>query len=197
MNHMFNNLSSDEKLVLAVLAGRVEAFDPLVARYQEMATRIAYRLLNHKDDAMEVTQDAFCNAFDRLGSLSEPARFKPWFLRIVNNLALNRRRNRARRKTLSLDHTPTDSETRIELHDKNMPTPRDLAIRRDLSNQLRSAIDALPEPQRQALILYSLEKLPQKEVAQILTCSVEMVKWNVFQARKTLRITLRDPHDTP
>ena len=98
---------------------------------------------------------------------------------------------------LSLDHTPTDSETRIELHDKTMPTPRDRAIRQDLSNQLRAAIDALPEPQRQALILYSLEKLPQKEVAQILTCSVEMVKWNVFQARKTLRITLRDPHDTP
>jgi RNA polymerase sigma-70 factor (ECF subfamily) len=57
---------------------------------------------------------------------------------------------------------------------------------------LRDAIDELPETQRQALILFSIEKMPQKQVAEILQCSVEAVKWNVFMARKRLKIVLRD-----
>ena len=54
------------------------------------------------------------------------------------------------------------------------------------------AIDALPEKQRLALVLFSVEGLQQKEVASIMSCSVELVKWNVFQARKALRKTLAD-----
>ena len=51
-------------------------------------------------------------------------------------------------------------------------------------------MDALPEKQRLALVLFSMEGLPQKEVAEIMECTVELVKWNVFQARKTLRENL-------
>jgi RNA polymerase sigma factor (sigma-70 family) len=69
-------------------------------------------------------------------------------------------------------------------------SPAEAPVSAELQAAIGQAMDRLPEKQRLALILYSVEGLPQKEVAEILECSVELVKWNVFQARKSLRRTL-------
>jgi len=69
-------------------------------------------------------------------------------------------------------------------------SPTESPLSGELGGAVGEAIGRLPEKQRLALILFSIEGLPQKEVAEILECSVELVKWNVFQARKTLRKTL-------
>jgi RNA polymerase sigma-70 factor (ECF subfamily) len=184
-----------EHLVERAESGELAAFDELVKRYQRKATGVAYRLLNNRDDALEVVQDAFLKAFDRLDTLSDKARFGAWVLRIVSNLALNRRRRRAIRKAASLDAGAiNDNGERSEwvLPDAKNPTPLENATGSDLKGLLREAIEALPEKQRQALVLFSIEKLPQKEVAEILDCSVEAVKWHVFTARKKLKEQLGD-----
>ena len=62
----------------------------------------------------------------------------------------------------------------------------------ELKQAISEAMEQLPEKQRLALILFSVEGLPQKEVAEVLDCSVELVKWNVFQARKKLRVLLKE-----
>lgn len=173
--------------------GNLAAFDELVRRYQRQATAVAYRLLTNRDDAMEVAQEAFLRAYDRLSTLSEPERFGSWLLRILSNLALNRRRSRALRRAASLDVAVEDEETLgASRPDDRTPTPLQQAAGRDMRLYLRDAIDELPDTQRQALILFSIEKMPQKQVAEILQCSVEAVKWNVFMARKRLKIILRD-----
>ena len=169
-------------------------FDELVRRYQQRATAIAYRLLSNRDDAMEVTQDAFLRAYDRLGTLTRPEHFAPWFLRILGNLALNRRRSRALRRTTSLDAVcdGDDDSAGRNYPDPHMPTPLEQASGTEMRERLRCEIDKLPDMQRSALVLFSIEKMPQKQVAEILDCSVEAVKWNVFTARKKLREKLTD-----
>ena len=67
-----------------------------------------------------------------------------------------------------------------------------MASAEELGGQIAAAIDGLPEMQRQALVLFSIAKLPQKEVARQLGCSVQTVKWHVFQARKTLKDELKE-----
>jgi RNA polymerase sigma-70 factor (ECF subfamily) len=62
----------------------------------------------------------------------------------------------------------------------------------ELNDAVSRAMEQLPDKQRLALILFSVEGMPQKEVADILECSVELVKWNVFQARKKLKELLRE-----
>ena len=62
---------------------------------------------------------------------------------------------------------------------------------RALAEALQEAIDELPENLRTALILFAVEKLPQKEIAHIMKCSVQMVKWNVFEGRRRLRQRLQ------
>ena len=61
-----------------------------------------------------------------------------------------------------------------------------------MSKLLDEAIRRLPETQRQALVLFAIEKLPQKEIAEMLGCSVEAVKWHVFAARKKLKEQFKD-----
>jgi RNA polymerase sigma-70 factor (ECF subfamily) len=182
-------------LVHSAADGDMPAFEELVRRYQRRANAVAYRLLSHREDAMEVVQDAFLKAYDHLDTLSKPERFGSWLLRIVSNRALNRRRRRAIRKAASLDAGIVDEDgERGEwtLPDTQSPTPLEEASGHDLRDMLRDAIDELPDMQRQALVLFSIEKMPQKQVAEILECSVEAVKWHVFTARKKLRQKLGD-----
>lgn len=185
----------DALLVHQLVAGRREAFDALVERYQRRATAVANRLVGNLHDALEVVQEAFIRAYRNIGTLEEPARFGPWLLRIVTNLALNHRRDRAvGGPRVSLSDCILDGEEpgeqRIVGRD-DVPVGAYLAAE-ELSQRLERAIAGLPAQQRAALVLFSIESLPQKEVAEMLDCSVEAVKWHVFQARKKLKEQLAD-----
>ena len=187
----------DARLVSAVLAGDSAAYDRLVRRYQRRALAVAYRLLGDVHDAADVAQDAFVRAFGHLQSLEDQRRFGPWLMRIVTNLSLNFRRSRgiqARRAVAFDELTDGPDELRSGSGQATavQVSPPESSLAGELHEAVGRAVAALPEKQRLALILFSIEGLPQKEVAQILECSVELVKWNVFQARKTLRKKLAE-----
>ena len=184
----------DSQCVKAVLRGELAGFDVLTARYQRKATAVAYRLLNDRDDAMEVVQDAFIKAYEKLETLSRKDRFSPWLMRIVSNLALNRRRSRSLRQTVSLEMLSEDQDTgrNISWADTRTPTPEQAASAKDLKQLIEREISKLPEIQQKALLLFSVAKLPQKEVAEMLETSVQAVKWHVFKARQTLAEKLKD-----
>ena len=184
----------DAKLVLAARGGQLAAFDALVTRYQRRATAVAYRLLSNMDDALEVTQDGFLRAYEKLASLSQPERFGPWLLRIISNLALNRRRYRSLRKAGSLDASADGDEdsSPMALSDPKAVQPEQAASAGDVQRLLDAGMADLPEMQRKALLLFCVEQLPQKEIAEMLDCSVEAVKWHVFTARKKLKDKLKD-----
>lgn len=182
----------DAKLVAAARRGELSAFDDLVARYQRQATSVAYRLLSNMDDALEVTQDAFLRAYEKLGSLTKAERFGPWLLRIVSNLALNKRRSRALRRAIPLDAGDDDSGRDLQPVDTSAIQPDEAASAQDVQRLLKAAIAELPEMQQKALIMFCIEQLPQKDIAQTLGCSVEAVKWHVFTARKKMKDKLKD-----
>ena len=186
--------SDDAELVAAARRGELGAFDTLVGRYQRQATSVAYRLLNNMDDAMEVTQDAFLQAYDKLATLSKPERFGAWLMRITSNLALNRRRWRSLRKAIPLEGLGEGDEDRgeMQLSDPSAVMPDQAASAEDVKKIMAEVIAELPEMQRQALTMFCIDELPQKEIAQTLGCSVEAVKWHVFTARKKLKERLKD-----
>lgn len=188
---------SDARLVRAARRGNLDAFDVLVERYQRRAVSVSYRLVGDTHDALEVCQEAFLRAWRGLDSIEKPQRFGAWLLRIVTNLSLNFRRDRAvggRRISfddcLAGDDRNGDERFSDDQPDAQSPG-RDLAAD-ELHQRLIREIAALPVQQRLALVLFSIEQLPQKEVAAILDCSVEAVKWHVFQARRRLRERLAD-----
>ena len=195
--------AEDAACVARVLDGEAAAFDELVVKYQRQAVVVSYRLLGNYDDARDIAQDALVKAFRSLDTLERPAAFGGWLMRIVTNLSLNYRRGRRLRMAQQIDGPVGDQLGNPHAADRPMPghgpdsfaqsgDPARAAEGRELGDALRQALLKLPEKQRNALILFTIEELPQKDVADRLQCSVEAVKWHVFQARKKLRDLLKD-----
>lgn len=183
---------SDADAVARTLAGDTTAYDRLIERYQRRAVAVSYRLLGNVADAQDVCQEAFLRAFRSLDSLQESGRFGAWLMRIVSNLSLNFRRSRRPMVTLALDENgPGLHESQIAAKENHDGGAERIAGQ-ETTAAVTAAVESLPPQQRLALVLFAIEGLPQKEVAEIMECSVEMVKWNVFQARKTLKDKLAD-----
>lgn len=184
----------DADLVRGTLDGRREAFDQLIERYQRRATSVAYRLLGNLHDALEVCQEAFVRAYRGLSALEDPDRFGSWLLRIVTNLSLNFRRSRRPRLSfedcLRNDDQGPDEVLSDGPQSEHRPGARLAAT--ELEARIQDGLATLPPQQRAALVLFSIEQLPQKDVARILNCSVEAVKWHVFQARQKMKAHLAE-----
>jgi RNA polymerase sigma-70 factor (ECF subfamily) len=188
---------TDGQLVARVLDGDRKAFDELIVRYQRQAVAVSYRLLGNTQDALEVTQDAFLKAFTSLATLQKPEAFGGWLMRIVSNLSLNFRRGRKNRQQLPLDDLlgPSEPSTADTSGSDWMVQSGDPVRRlesQELGKKLQEALNQLPEKQRMAIIMFTIEQMPQKQVAEALDCSVEAVKWHVFQGRKKLKEMLKD-----
>lgn len=193
---------SDGELVSQVLAGQKRAFDRLIERYQRQAVAVSYRLLGNTHDALEVTQDAFLKAFSSLSTLQKPEAFGGWLMRIVSNLSLNFRRGR---KTKSKSQLPLDDllgSTDAGAADAGIGGGSEWMARsgdpvrklesQELGVKLQEALNQLPEKQRLAILMFTIQEMPQKDVAEALDCSVEAVKWHVFQGRKKLKEILKE-----
>lgn len=188
---------SDGQLVARALNGEKPAFDGLIKRYQRQAVAVSFRLLGNSQDALEVTQDAFIKAYRSLESLQKPEAFGGWLMRIVSNLSLNYRRSRKTRSQLPLDDLfgggsqqgegGSGSEWMAQTGD-----PHHAMESAEMGEKLQQALQQLPEKQRLAIVMFTIEEMPQKEVAEALGISVEAVKWHVFQGRKRLRELLRE-----
>ena len=189
---------TDGDVARRAVAGDRSAFDELIRRYQRQAAAVAYRLLGNSADSLEVTQDAFLKAYKSLPTLQKPDAFGGWLLRIVSNLSLNYRRSRKHRKQLPLDdllgtadsggsETPGGSEWMSRSGD-----PLHQLEGRELGAKLQAALAQLPEKQRLAILMFTVDEMPQKDVAAALDCSVEAIKWHVFQGRKKLKELLKD-----
>ena len=188
---------SDGELVGKALNSDRPAFDELVRRYQRQAVAVAYRLLGNSHDALEVTQDAFLKAYGSLSTLQKPEAFGGWLLRIVSNLSLNFRRSRKTRHQLPLDDLlgGSDAQQGEAGGGSDWMAEGGDPVRRlegqELGQRLQEALKQLPEKQRLAIVMFTIEQMPQKQIAETLQCSVEAVKWHVFQGRKKLKEMLK------
>ena len=190
---------TDGELVTRAIAGDRKCFDELIGRYQRQAVAVSYRLLGNSHDALEVTQDAFLKAYGSLSTLQKPEAFGGWLMRIVSNLSLNYRRSRKTRRQLPLDDLlgPTDAgQTDTTGGGSEWMAASGDPVRRlesqEMGRRLQEALKQLPEKQRLAIVMFTIEQMPQKQVAEALDCSVEAVKWHVFQGRKKLKELLKE-----
>ena len=190
---------TDGQLVSRTLGGDRKAFDELIGRYQRQAVAVSYRLLGNTNDALEVSQDALLKAFTSLDSLQKPEAFGGWLMRIVSNLSLNYRRSRKVRSQLPLDDLlgPSEGQQSESAGGASEWTarsndPQHTLESREMGAKLQEALNQLPEKQRLAIVMFTIEEMPQKQVAEALECSVEAVKWHVFQGRKKLKEILKE-----
>lgn len=178
--HPAHDDAQDARLIDRVRQGDADAYGELARRHMRRAFSIAYRILEHREDAEDVVQEGFVRALERLDTLERGRPFRPWFQRIIVNQALNYRRARTVRRTEPIPtETPSPSGT-----------PEREAERSELRRRLREATAALPERQRTIVQLSELEGFTSAEIAEILGIASGTVRWQLHQARRTLRKAL-------
>jgi len=166
--------------VQRVRAGDVAAFDQLVRRYFDRAGAIARRLMQNREDAEDLVQDAFMRALERLDSFDESRDFGPWFFRLLVNTGINARRSRSRRQ---MEPEPFETPSFDALPDV-------LAERGEIRERFEAALATLPERQRMIIGMFEVDGFSSVEIAETLGVSPETVRWHVHQARQTLRRAL-------
>jgi len=171
----------DVEVIQRVLAGETAAFEVLVRRYEAATYRLAYRMTRNAEDARDLTQETFIQAYRALGRFQGQAKFSTWLYRIGMNLCLNHLRSAGRQDPGELDQNIPD--TREGSLDVLLTSERDRAV--------AAAIDELPPQQKATLLLRVHEGLSHKEIASVLSCAEGTAKANYFHAVRALQRKLQ------
>ena len=166
----------------AVAARPASEFETLVGEYRLRAFHFALQIVGNRDDAMDVTQEAFLKVHRswRLRDSERP--FAPWFYAILRNVAIDFLRKRRSRREEAPD-------TALDIC--HGPGPEALAAKGQLQQKVWEAIAQLPEQQREALVLRDLHGFSYKEIAEIVGTEATTVNSRLHDARETMRRKLR------
>lgn len=176
---------NEQTLIVRSLEGDLDAFNQLVLAYQRLAYSVAYRMLHDQDAAADAVQESFIKAYRALESF-QSGNFRGWLIRIVTNTCYDVLRAHQRRATESLDAMPVEDEYVVHLIDHG-ERPDEHAERSELNHLLESAIRALPEEQRLALVLCDVHGYKYEEIAEITGQPMGTVKSRINRARTRVR----------
>ena len=172
----------DADLIRQATRGNVESFNLLVSRWEKRVYNYLLRITANREDALDLTQDAFLKAYQNLRKLDDPGRFAPWLYRIAHNEAYSMFRKR-RPQTDMEDIEPEATGTGITVGGSSIfPIELSLAV--------SSALDRLSVDQREAVVLKIYQGFKFEEMAEILSCPVSTIKSRLYTALELLKIEL-------
>jgi RNA polymerase sigma-70 factor, ECF subfamily len=167
--------NDEATLVARVQGGNHDAYEVLTRRYLQRAFATAYRLMQHREDAEDLVQDAFLRALMQIDRVEAGRPFGPWFFRLLVNLGINSQRSRRVRRTEALF-----PETGMAAD-----TPASDFDRAELRRQIAVALDALSDRQRMIVEL-DAHGFTSLELADALGMPAGTVRWHLHQARRLL-----------
>jgi RNA polymerase sigma-70 factor (ECF subfamily) len=197
MSTKAQEVALDQLLVSRFKNGDQSAFDEMVSRYWDRIYAMVHQLLRNKQDAEEVTQDAFIRAHRGLENFRGDSAFSTWLYQIATNLARNRYWywwRRKRDKSVSFDAPLTDEgdATLADVLPAELETPEDATVTQELVDNVAQCMERLGAKHREILILRNVRNLSYEEIAAILNISVGTVKSRIARARESLRAKLGD-----
>lgn len=172
---------TDNSIIERILAGDKSGYRTLANRHKDYAFTVAYKIVGTREDAEEIAQDAFIQAFQALPSFSQEAKFTTWFYRIVFNAALMfKRKNRIQTEDIEVSQS-----AQFVLAD----TANELKIS-EQRQYIQKALNHLSPDDVAMITLFYLKEQSLEEIAQVVGISAETVKVKLCRARKRLAETM-------
>ncbi len=171
-----------------VARGDSDAFRILVERHQNRVVGTVTKMLGNDSDSEDIAQQVFVRIWKSAARYEPRAKFTTWLLTITRNLVFNESRRRGRARWVPMDDA--SDEPPRQFADEVAVSPSEEVLMAELQAAVDSAILALPEQQRMAVILRRYEEMPYEEIAVVLETSVPAVKSMLFRARTELRTRL-------
>jgi RNA polymerase sigma-70 factor (ECF subfamily) len=182
-------LERDTELMLRVREGCTTSFQLLLERHRGPLIHYMYRMVQSQAVAEELAQDVFLRVYRSRTTYEPTAKFTTWLFRIATHLALNWIRDARLEKGIeSLDAEISEGMAR-QVPDSGLNVEQQLVGDVRLE-QVRQAIQALPEKQRAAVLMHKYQELEYTQIASALGCSESAVKSLLFRAYETLRTRL-------
>lgn len=180
------DLSADRRLVERHVNGDPDAFPEIVRLHESRVYAVAFRMCGNSEDARDVSQEVFINAFRALPRFRVDAPLSVWFYRATVNASINLLRKR--RPAGSLD------DVAIEVADDRR-RPEDLALASSVGDAVHEALEQLPEEFRAAVVLRDLEDLDYAEIADVLEIPIGTVRSRIHRGRAVLAELLKPYRD--
>lgn len=183
------NRPIDNSLVRKAKSGDVSALQEIFRRHNQKIFSVAFRYLHNTEDASDIVQETFINAFKFLYEFREKSEFSTWLTRICLNLCWHRKKQRIekREKIIELDKEINleDSEVKIQIADTHLQ-PHEEIEKKQEAEKIRAAVDSLKKKYREIIILRELEGYSYEEIQKILNISQGTVMSRLHRARKIL-----------
>ena len=183
---------TEQELVSAAKAGDQQAFEQLVLDNQNRIYSLAVRLAGDREEAFDLAQEAFVKAWQGLPSFQGESSFATWIYRLATNVCIDYLRKQKRRRQVESEVSLDDEEVSwTEPADWSQDPHRQLE-RSEQGRALARGLEALPEQQRQILVLRELSGLSYQEIAGKLDLDLGTVKSRIARARMALRKILAE-----
>jgi len=182
---------TDHNLIAQFKEGSMEAMEAIVDRYENRIFTFGLKMCGQLQDAEDITQDTFLNAFKYLDSFREETKLKNWLFKLAATACIRKRR----KKKCEPDHE-LSLETSFANEDGAFGTydipdwsdePSNNVLQAEMKNVINQSIKALPHKYRLVFNLRDIEGFSTKETAEILEISIEAVKTRLHRARTALR----------
>ncbi len=183
---------SDWTIVQDVQAGNVAAFDQLVLRYRERVYGVVYNMTSNREDAADLTQDAFIKAFQSINRFQGQSSFFTWLYRIAVNSTLSHLRKNKLRTFFSFEKITEDDKTTevlAQLTDKD-GADKEVYVR-ELQEKLNEAMQKLSIKHRTVVTLFEIDGLSHEQIAEVVGCSVGTVRSRLHYAKQILQAELQ------
>jgi RNA polymerase sigma-70 factor, ECF subfamily len=184
---------ADEEIIARVLDGDIEAYAGIMRHHNQRMFRVARSIVKDDAEAMDVVQESFITAFERLGDLKNTAALSTWIARIVRNTALMKLRKSRRMQYMDEPDfenvlSMTDNKPRPEL-------PEAALANKELRELLVTCIDELPDAFREVFMLRAIEQCSVDETAAIVDIETGTVKSRFHRARQLLQSRIMEHCD--
>lgn len=173
----------EQGLIRAAQAGDRDALITLLREIEGHVYKTAFYILHNEQDALDASQEALIRVYTKIGSYEEKAQFKTWVQRIVTNICIDKFRRT--KPTVSID------EHEMVFKDNKHNVEREV-MSGYLAEDIREAIDQLPEHHRTVIVLRYLQDFSYNEIADSLDLPLNTVKSYLFRARQQLQNRLQE-----
>ncbi|HEU5078192.1 MAG TPA: sigma-70 family RNA polymerase sigma factor [Opitutaceae bacterium] len=183
---------SDWTIVQAVQGGAVAAFDQLILKYRERVYGVIYNMTSNREDAADLTQDAFIKAFQSIHRFQGQSSFFTWLYRIAVNSTLTHLRKAKLRSFFSFEKISEEdksAEVLAQLTDKT-GADRELFVK-ELQEKLNEAMQKLSIKHRTVVTLFEIDGMSHEEIAEVMNCSVGTVRSRLHYAKQLLQSELQ------
>jgi RNA polymerase sigma-70 factor (ECF subfamily) len=176
---------SDEEIAALIQAGNINLFGVLILRYKEKIRRYARKFLSNNEDVNDVLQDIFIKTYTNIQDFDTKRKFSSWLYRIAHNELVNKLKKKKRRILPLFD---LDTFLPYSLHNDTL---RQNINRRDMKKMIDKCLDKLEPKYREPIILYYLEELSYKEIADIVQIPISTVGIRIKRAKAIMKSILK------